>query len=41
MTTSHVDTDYPITKKIEIGFDEEADRLVFVTETFEEAVYPL
>jgi hypothetical protein len=33
MTTSHVDTDYPITKKIEIGFDEEADRLVFVTET--------
>ena len=33
MTSSHVDIDYPLTKKIEIGFDEEADRLVFVSET--------
>ena len=38
MTSSHVDIDYPLTKKIEIGFDEEADRLVFVAETVKDGI---
>ena len=38
MSSSHVDIDYPLTKKIEIGFDEEADRLVFVAETVNDGI---